>query len=177
MLLVPLMASAISCVDIGSHERVCKGGGSSAEADVMSTALVFSGKKRFLRRVALVSVSLWTVPSASLRGGNTCDRLPFRMRAILQMLSVLWFSKSWSWAHERLASRNDARKDLDAFARVSPGGVLLSAWSLRVHSSFHHTAPLGGPDLILSRWVRHVERMASLSCSAALSGSVDDSMR
>ena len=71
LLLVPLMASVISCVEIGGHERVGNGGGSSAEADVMSTALVFSGKKWFLRRDALVSVSLWTVPSASFRGGSS----------------------------------------------------------------------------------------------------------
>ena len=58
LLLVPLMASAISCVEIGSHDRVGKGVGSLAEASVMSTVLVFLGKKRFLRRDALVSVSL-----------------------------------------------------------------------------------------------------------------------
>ena len=58
LLLVSLMASAISCLEIGNHDRVSKGGGSLAEANVMSTVLVFSGKKRFLRRDALVSVSL-----------------------------------------------------------------------------------------------------------------------
>ena len=175
LLLVPLIASAISCVEIGSHSRVGKGGGSLAEAAVMSTVFDFSGKNRLLRRDALVAVSLWTLPSVSLRGGNTCDRLPLRMRAIRHMLSVLWFSKSCSWAQDRFASRTDARKDLDALLRVSPGGVFLSAWRLIVQSSFHHTTPLGGPDLIFSRWVRHVVRMASFSSSAALSGSVVDS--
>ena len=58
LLLVPFLALAISCVEIESHDRVGKGGGSWAEASVMSTALVFSGKKQFLRRDALVSVSL-----------------------------------------------------------------------------------------------------------------------
>ena len=80
---------------------------------------------------------------------------------MFQMLLVFAFLNSCWCAQERLASRTVYRKVLDASLRSSPTREDLRRWSLVEHSSFHHTAPLGGVDLILSRWSWHAVMIAS----------------
>lgn len=50
---------------------------------------------------------------------------------------------------------------------------ILRRWNLVEQSSFHHTAPLGGPDLILSKLDSHALIIALWSDRAASVGSED----
>ena len=161
LLFVSLSASVISAASMGVQRRVVRGAGSSAAAEVMSMALCFGGKNLSLRSSAFVLVSLCAVPLVSFKGGRTCDRLPFRTRAMFHMFSVFDVSKSCWWAQARFASRTVLRKAFDAALRSGPGRVDLRECRLAVQSSFHHATPLGDLNLILSKWRWHVVWIAS----------------
>ena len=89
------------------------------------------------------------------------------------MLSMFEFSNNCWWAQARFASHTKVLKVLAACLRSVPTREDLRRWNLVVQSSFHHTTPLGGPDLILSRLFSQAEMIASWSQIDASSGSRD----
>ena len=92
---------------------------------------------------------------------------------MFQMLLVFAFLNNCWWAQDRFASRTVDLKDLDASLHLAPTREDLRRLNLVEQLSFHHTTPLGGPDLIFSRFSWHDEMIMSWNFWAASEGSRD----